>query len=354
MKEELKKEVIDLLKLLIETPSFSKEEDKTAALIEHYLIKKGVPFSRKINNIWAKNLYFDSNKPTILLNSHHDTVRPNPKWTKNPHEALVINDQLFGLGSNDAGGCLVSLLATFLFFYEQPNLQYNFLFVASAEEEITGANGLELLLKENLLPKIDFAIVGEPTQMDLAIAEKGLMVLECTAHGKAGHAARNEGENALYIALEDINWIRNYQFQEISELLGPVKMTVTIINSGSQHNVVPDKCNFTIDVRATEKYSLDQILETIKANIKSEVAPKSMRLKPSSIPANHPIVKAGLALGCKTYGSPTTSDQAVLNCPSLKMGPGDSARSHTADEYIYLSEIENGIDIYIKMLQTIV
>lgn len=354
MKDELKKEAIDLLKKLIETPSFSKEEEHTAVIIENYLTQKKVPFSRKINNIYAKNLYFNEKKPTILLNSHHDTVKPNPKWTKNPHKALVINEQLFGLGSNDAGGCLVSLLATFLFFYEQPNLQYNFLFVASAEEEITGTNGLELLLKDNLLPKIDFAIVGEPTQMDLAIAEKGLMVVECTAHGKAGHAARNEGENALYIALEDINWIKNYQFQEISELLGPVKMTVTIINSGSQHNVVPDKCNFTIDVRATEKYSLDQILGTIKANIKSEVAPKSMRLKPSSIPINHPIVQAGIALGRKTYGSPTTSDQAVLNCPSLKMGPGDSARSHTADEYIYLSEIEKGIEIYIKMLQAIV
>ncbi len=352
--DQIKLDIIDLLKSLIACPSFSKEEHGTARLIDNYFSDRNIPFSRRINNIWARNQYFNKNLPTILLNSHHDTVKPNPNWTKNPYEALIENGKLYGLGSNDAGASLVSLLAVFTYFYYRTDIKYNFVFVASAEEEITGPNGLELLIKENELPKIDFAIVGEPTQMQLAIAEKGLMVLDCEAHGIAGHAARNEGESALYKAIDDINWIRNFEFPKISKMLGPIKMSVTIINSGSQHNVVPDSCKYTIDVRANEMYTLDEILAIIKSNIKAEVTPRSMRLKPSSIPIDHPFVQAGLNIGLSTYGSPTTSDQAVLDVPSVKIGPGDSARSHTADEYIEINEINEGIDLYLKILKKVV
>ena len=262
------------------------------------------------------------------------------------------DEKLFGLGSNDAGGCLVSLLATFAYFYDRPDMAYNIVMAATAEEEISGRDGLELLLPE--LPPISFAIVGEPTEMQLAIAEKGLLVLDCTAHGVSGHAARNEGDNAIYKAIQDINWLTAYQFPKVSPTLGPVKLSVTIINAGTQHNVVPDTCTFTIDVRVTEQYTLEEVIETIQANIQSEVKPRSIRLKPSSIPADHPIVRAGLALGRHTYGSPTTSDQAVLNCPSLKCGPGHSGRSHSADEFIYLREITEGITGYIQMLEQVV
>lgn len=345
---------IDLLKKLIACPSFSKEENNTALILEEFFRERNMPFSRKINNIWARNQHFNKNLPTILLNSHHDTVKPNPNWTLNPFDPAEIDGKIYGLGSNDAGASLVSLLAVFYYFYHRTDLKYNFVFVASAEEEITGVNGLELLFKENDLYNFEFAIVGEPSQMQMAIAEKGLMVLDCTSCGIAGHAAREEGENAIYNAIEDINWIKNYQFPKKSDLLGPVKMSVTIINSGSQHNVVPDECKFTIDVRVNDLYSLDEVVNIIQENIKSEVKPRSMRLKPSHIDSNHPVVEAGRKLGLTTYGSPTTSDQAVINYPSLKMGPGDSARSHTADEFIYISEIENGIDIYLKVLKEIV
>lgn len=348
----LSQEAIQLLKKLIATQSFSKEEDKTAELIEDFFIKKNIPFQRKKNNIWASNLYFDADKPTLLLNSHHDTVKPNKSWTRDPFEALVEEDKLFGLGSNDAGGCLVSLLATFCYFYERKNLTYNIVIAATAEEEISGKEGLEVVLPE--LPIISFAIVGEPTEMQLAVAEKGLLVLDCTARGKSGHAAREEGDNAIYKAIKDINWIRSYQFPKVSPTLGPVKMSVTIINAGTQHNVVPDVCTFTIDVRATDQYTLEELIEIIQVNIQSEVNARSIRLRPSSIPMDHPIVQAGLELGRKTYGSPTTSDQALLDCPSLKMGPGHSSRSHSADEFIYLHEIEEGIVQYIKMVEEVV
>ncbi|MDI9873584.1 M20 family metallo-hydrolase [Flectobacillus rivi] len=355
LQEQLTQDAIGLLKQLIATQSFSREEDKTGDILEEFFRERNIPFRRKINNLWARNQHFNPELPTVLLNSHHDTVKPNPKWTLDPFEPVVQEGKLFGLGSNDAGGCLVSLLATFCYFYHRSDLKYNVLFVASAEEEISGVNGLELLLKDNDLPEIDFAIVGEPTQMHLAIAEKGLMVVDCIAHGKAGHAAREEGDNAIYKAIKDIEWIKNYQFPKVSPVLGPIKMSVTVINAGKQHNVVPDSCTFTIDCRVTEQYTLEEILETIRQNIESEAIPRSIRLKPSSIPMEHPIVQAGLALGRETYGSPTTSDQAVLSCQSLKLGPGHSERSHTADEFIYLSEIEEGIDLYIKMLkQTIV
>jgi acetylornithine deacetylase len=348
----LTQEVISLLIKLIETPSFSKEEENTSALIQEFFRQKGIPFQCKRNNIWAYNKYFDPAKPTILLNSHHDTVKPNKSWTLDPFQALLEEDKLFGLGSNDAGGCLVSLIATFCHFYSKEDLKYNLVIAATAEEEISGKEGLEIVIPE--LPEISFAIVGEPTEMHLAVAEKGLLVLDCTARGKSGHAAREEGENAIYKALRDIQWIRSYQFPKVSPTLGPIKMSVTIINAGTQHNVVPDTCVFTIDVRATDQYTLEEIIEVIQNNIESEVTARSIRLRPSSIPMEHPIVQAGLQRGRMAYGSPTTSDQALLDCPSLKMGPGHSERSHTANEFIYLHEIEAGILQYISMLDEVV
>jgi acetylornithine deacetylase len=348
----LTQEVISLLKKLIETPSFSKEEENTAALIQDFFRQKDIPFQCKRNNIWAYNKYFDTAKPTLLLNSHHDTVKPNKSWTLNPFQALVEDDKLFGLGSNDAGGCLVSLIATFCHFYEREDLAYNIIIAATAEEEISGKEGLEIVIPE--LPEISFAIVGEPTEMHLAVAEKGLLVLDCTAKGTSGHAAREEGDNAIYKAILDIEWIRNYKFPKVSPTLGPIKMSVTIINAGTQHNVVPDTCVFTIDVRATDQYTLEEIIEVIQDNIQSEVSARSIRLRPSSIPMDHPIVQAGLKLGRTAYGSPTTSDQALLTCQSLKMGPGHSERSHTANEFIYLHEIEAGILQYISMLEEVV
>ncbi|MGQ0828599.1 MAG: M20 family metallo-hydrolase [Bacteroidota bacterium] len=346
--DQLTAEAIELLKQLIAIPSFSKEEDKTAHILQNYLEAKGVATIRKQNNVWALNKHFQKGKPTILLNSHHDTVKPNSGYTKDPFKAIEQDGKLYGLGSNDAGGCLVSLLATFLYFHDKPLSNYNIVFAASAEEEISGRNGIELVLSE--LENVEFAIVGEPTLMQLAIAEKGLMVLDCVAHGKAGHAARNEGENAIYKALKDIEWCRTFQFPNVSETLGPVKMSVTIIHGGSQHNVVPDKCEFTVDVRTTDTYSNEAALEIIKQHVTSEIKPRSVRLKPSSISKEHPIVKAGLKLGRTTYGSPTTSDQALMNFSSLKLGPGDSARSHTADEFIYINEIKEGVQLYAQML----
>jgi len=267
----LAQEAISLLKQLIATQSFSREEEHTAVLIEAFLSHKNIPFHRKKNNIWAYNQHFDAAKPTILLNSHHDTVKPNPSWTLNPLEPLVRDGKLYGLGSNDAGGSLCSLIVTFCHFYDKPNLKYNFVLAATAEEEISGRDGLELIVPE--LPLIDFAIVGEPTEMHLAVAEKGLLVLDCIAHGKSGHAAREEGENAIYKAIQDIQWITNYRFPKVSPTLGPIKMSVTIINSGSQHNVVPDSCKFTIDVRVTDQYTLEEVIEVIQQNIQSEIAP---------------------------------------------------------------------------------
>jgi acetylornithine deacetylase len=352
MIEKLIKESTELLQNLIRTQSFSKEENKTADLIAEFLTSKGVQINRKLNNIWAYNLHFDASKPTVLLNSHHDTVKPNSGYTRNPFDAVIEDDKLFGLGSNDAGGCLVSLIATFLYFYKQENLTYNICLATTAEEEISGNDGLELVFPD--LGEMEFAIVGEPTEMHLAIAEKGLLVLDCIAHGKAGHAAREEGDNAIYKALKDIEWFRTYQFPKVSEVFGPVKMSVTIINAGSQHNVVPADCTFTVDVRVTDAYTNEEVVELIKQHVTSEVKPRSVRLKPSSIDKNHPIVQAGIALGKTTYGSPTTSDQALLSIPSLKCGPGFSGRSHMADEYLYVHEIADGINGYINMLKPVI
>jgi acetylornithine deacetylase len=352
MVQTLVDDSLELLKKLIGISSFSKEEDKTADAIEAFFGERNIKMHRKLNNVWTYNKYFDAVKPTLLLNSHHDTVKPNSGYTRDPFAPDVEDGILYGLGSNDAGGCLVSLIATFLNFYDRDDLKYNICIALTAEEEISGKNGLELVLPD--LGKLEFAIVGEPTLMDMAIAEKGLMVLDCIVHGKAGHAAREEGDNAIYKALKDIEWFRTYEFAKKSALFGPIKMTVTIIEAGSQHNVVPASCKFTVDVRVTDAYRNDEVLKIISQNVDCEVIPRSTRLKPSSISTDHAIVKAGLSLGRKTYGSPTTSDQALLDIPSLKMGPGDSARSHMADEFIYTKEIQEGIGLYIKLISEII
>lgn len=344
-------EAISLLKQLIGIPSFSKEEQGTAIALQQFLNSRNILSQRCINNVWAVNKHFDINKPTILLNSHHDTVKPNKDYTLDPFTALEKDGKIFGLGSNDAGASLVSLLAVFLHFYERDDLKYNLVFAASAEEEISGNKGIEALLPE--LGKIDFAIVGEPTKMEMAIAEKGLMVVDCVCKGKSGHAARDEGDNAIYKAINCLGWFKNYTFSKISPLLGPVKMTVTMINAGTQHNMVPAECHFTVDIRINECYTHEEILETIRQHVNCDVEPRSMRLRSSSISLEHPIVKYGLQVGLKYYGSPTLSDKALMPIPALKMGPGDSARSHTADEFIYTDEIREGINIYIEVLNKI-
>jgi len=351
-KDSLFQDSLALLKQLISVSSLSREEVLTAALIEEFFKKRRIKTFRRGNNIWAYNAHYALNKPTILLNSHHDTVKANPGYTRDPFKPTENGGKLYGLGSNDAGGCLVSLIATFLYFYESVDLKYNFCLVASAEEEISGRNGIESVLED--IGPIDFAIVGEPTLMNLAIAEKGLMVLDCHATGVAGHAARNEGDNAIYKAIADIQWFRDYTFEKVSPTLGPVKMSVTMIQAGSQHNVVPADCSFVVDVRTTDAYTNEETLAIIKSHVSSEVSARSTRLKSSSIPEEHPIVQAGIALGRKCYGSPTMSDQALIPAPSLKLGPGDSARSHIADEFIYIDEIREGIELYIAMLQKIV
>lgn len=348
----LQAEAIQLLKQLIATPSYSKEEADTANIIQQYFTKHNVPTNRVQNNIWATNLHFDQHKPTILLNSHHDTVKPNKGYTLDPFEPMDQEGKLYGLGSNDAGGCLVSLIASFLYFYERTDMPYNFVFVASAEEEISGYNGIELALKS--IPKIDFGIVGEPTLLEMAVAERGLMVLDVEATGKAGHAAREEGENALYKILADLEWFRTYSFEKISPLLGAVKMTVTVIETDNkQHNVVPSTCKMVVDVRVNELYSFEEILETISKFVRSKVTPRSLRLRSTGIALDHVLIRAGAAIGKGHYGSVTTSDKALMPFPTLKMGPGDSARSHSADEFIFTQEIETGIITYIQLLENI-
>ena len=351
MISQLQQDAVKLLKTLIETPSISREEHNTATIITSFLNKKGVETSKQLHNVWAKNKFYDVDKPTILLNSHHDTVKPNAGYTHNPFEAIEKDGILFGLGSNDAGGCLVALIATFLHFYEKENLSHNLVIAATAEEEISGKNGIEAIIPE--LGELAFAIVGEPTEMNAAIAEKGLMVLDCTVKGKSGHAAREEGENALYKAIPDIQWFQNYIFPKVSDTLGKIKMAVSVINSGTQHNVVPDTCKFVVDVRSTNRYDNLELVELIKQNVSCEVVPRSTRLSSSGIDINHPFVKACLEDGALPYGSPTMSDQALLSIPSIKMGPGKSERSHTADEFIYLNEIHEGVEKYIHRLNKI-
>lgn len=338
---------VDLLKEMISTPSFSREEHNVAEIIAACMKKMDFEPNRKGNNLWIQSPDFDSSKSTILLNSHMDTVRPVSGWTKDPFFPEIDDNILYGLGSNDAGASLVSLLHTF-FVLTSKKQDYNLVFLASCEEEVSGKDGAEVTVP--LLPKIEFGIVGEPTQMNPAIAEKGLLVLDCTSYGKAGHAARNEGDNAIYKALKDIEWFRTYQFPEISDLLGPVKMTVSMINAGTQHNVVPDKCDFVVDVRSNELYSNEELFKIIDKHTDCEVKPRSFRLNSSRIALENPFVQRAVMIGKEPYGSPTLSDQTFMPFPTLKMGPGDSARSHTADEYILLSEIREAIELYVKLL----
>jgi len=348
--ENITSESIELLKKLIATPSISREEDQTAQLIQDFLEQKKIKTYTSKNNVWAYAQPLQKDLPTVLLNSHHDTVKPNQGYTRNPFEADVEDGKLYGLGSNDAGGSLVSLIATFLTLKEK-QLPYNLILATTAEEEISGKNGIEIVLPE--LPKIDLAIVGEPTEMNLAIAEKGLMVLDCTAYGKAGHAARDVGENAIYKALKDIKKLKNLTFTEVSENLGKIKISVTIIQSGTQHNVIPDKCTFTVDVRTTDAYTNKETLKFIQQNIESEVVARSTRLNPSGISSEHPILKVAQKLGLKTFASPTMSDQALISYPSVKIGAGKSERSHTPDEFIFVDEIREAIPIYIQLLENL-
>ncbi|MDA9572128.1 M20/M25/M40 family metallo-hydrolase [Flavobacteriaceae bacterium] len=347
----LTQNAICLLQDLIRLESFSGAEDKTAARIEQWFNAYTISFQRKDHNIWATNKYFDTHKPTLLLNSHHDTVKPNQGYTRDPFSPDIEDGKLFGLGSNDAGGALVSLIATFTHFYEHKNLAYNLLMVASAEEESAGKKSLRYLLPD--LPKIDVAIVGEPTLMDLAIAEKGLVVFDLYLRGTASHAAHPNEDNPLLKLPKLVTAIDELKFEKVSPLLGPVKATLTQVNAGSQHNVVPSEVHLVLDVRVNECYTNEEIEQLIESSLDCKVKARSLRLRSSSISAEHPLVKAGIALDKKTYGSPTLSDQAGLNCPSLKLGPGDSTRSHSSDEFIFVKEIEEGISFYIDLLKQI-
>ncbi len=350
---KLTEEGIELLKRMIATPSTSRNEDKTAELLVNYLKDHGVEdVNRHLNNVWAKNKHFDAKKPTILFNSHHDTVLPAKTYTRDPFSPDVEDGVLYGLGSNDAGGPAINLLTTFLYFYNREDLPYNLIVSITAEEENSGDNGVQSILP--MLPEIEFAVVGEPTCMEMSVAEKGILVLDCTAHGVTGHAARNTGVNAIYKAMEDINWFKNYKFEKVSPWLGEVKCTVTGVNAGTLHNVVPAECTFMVDVRITEKYTHQEALDVIKANLPNkdtDVKPRSFKLKSSHIDVNHPFVKVAEKQGIKLFGSPTTSDRAVMPYRSVKMGPGDSNRSHTADEYIKLSEITEGVKKTVELFE---
>lgn len=345
-KNTLHIEAIELLKKLISTPSFSKEEEQAADVIRNFFINQNIPVNTHLQNTWAVNKHFDNQKPTLLLNSHIDTVKPSGSWIYDPFAATEIEGKIIGLGSNDAGAALVSLMATFLHFYDE-KLPFNILMAATAEEEISGTNGIASILDK---VKIDFAIVGEPTEMKTAVSERGLMVIDATVQGKSGHAARNEGINAIYLAMEDIQWIKNFRFEKASPELGPVKMTVTVIEAGKQHNVVPAVCNYVIDIRTIGEYSYDEIIRILSKNVHAELKPRSQRLKPSLIDPNHPLVETAKDLNIEQFGSATLSDQALLDIPSIKMGPGLSERSHTPDEFIFVSEIKNGIDTYIRFI----
>lgn len=350
-KEAMLSETLNLLKVLISTPSMSREEEAAANALQNYMERSGILTNRSGNNVWCVSPQFSLDKPTLLLNSHIDTVKPVSGWQKQPFTPTEVNGKLYGLGSNDAGGSLVCLFQTFcrLTRKEQP---YNLIFLASCEEEVSGKNGIESVLPK--LPPIALGIVGEPTEMQPAIAEKGLMVLDVTAHGKAGHAAREEGDNAIYHALTDIEWFRTYRFERVSPLLGPVKMSVTQINAGTQHNVIPDRCSFVVDIRSNELYTNEELFSLISQHVSSEVTARSFRLNSSHIDASHPVVRRAVELGRTPYGSPTLSDQALMPFPSVKIGPGKSSRSHTANEYILIRELEEALDLYYELLDGLV
>lgn len=336
-------EAVELLKALIATPSLSRDEARTGDLLFAFLAERGVAPERVHNNIWARSEGFDPARPTLLLNSHHDTVRPAASYTRDPFAPVVEGGRLYGLGSNDAGASVVSLLETFLAFRTRP-LPFNLVLGISAEEECMGEHGIRALLP--VLGRVDMALVGEPTGMQPAVGERGLVVLDCTAHGRSGHAARGEGVNALYIALDDIARLRTFRFERESALLGPIGIAVTQIEAGTQHNVVPDTCRFVADIRTTDAYTNEETVEILRAAIRSEAVPRSTRIRAAAVADNHPLVRAARAAGRRTYVSPTTSDRTLMPFPSLKMGPGESSRSHTADEFILLQEIEEGIAVY--------
>lgn len=337
----------ELLKALIAAPSVSGQEEKAAGIMADTITGYGFEYTREGNNVWIADPIYDKSRPTLLLNAHIDTVRPVASWTRSPFEPSVEDGKLYGLGSNDCGGGLVSLLQVFRYmaYRERP---FNIIYLASAEEEVSGINGIRRVLP--LLPHIDAAIVGEPTGMQPAIAEKGLMVLDVTAHGKSGHAARDEGVNAIYEILDDLTWFRNYKFRKVSALLGPTRMSVTVINAGTQHNVIPDRCDLVVDVRTNEYYKNEEVYEFIRKNVRSEVRARSFHLHSSCISVNHPLVRKCISMGMTPFGSPTLSDQALMPFPSLKLGPGESCRSHSADEYIRISEISHAISTYIDLL----
>jgi acetylornithine deacetylase len=346
---ELHADAIDLLKDLIRTPSLSREETETADIIQQFFSERGLAPRRLQNNVWCGPESPDPDLPTVLLNSHHDTVPASSGYTRSPHDPAVVDGRLYGLGSNDAGGPLVALIAAYLYVERAGTTLANLILAATAEEEISGANGVALLLPE--LGRIDFGVVGEPTSLRVATAERGLMVLDCVAHGRSGHAARHEGENAIYRALPDIDWFRQYRFEPVSPILGDVTMAVTVIDAGSSHNVVPDRCTFTVDVRTTETWRNQDVLEVVRQHVSCDVTPRSMRSNASGIPSDHPLVVAAEELGFETYGSPTISDQAFMDFPTVKCGPGDSARSHTPDEWIEVEQIRSGIEHYVTLIE---
>lgn len=345
--EQFTNDAVELLKKLIATPSVSRNEKDAADIMEQTISSYGFEPQREANNIWVIDPHFDESKPTLLLNAHIDTVKPVDSWQRHPYASTKEGDLLYGLGSNDCGGGLCSLLQIFRMLTEKPQ-SYNLIYLASAEEEVSGKDGISRALP--LLPKIDLAIVGEPTGMNPAVAEKGLMVLDVIAHGKSGHAARNEGVNAIYEALDDMRWIRDYKFEKVSEFLGPTKMTLTVVNAGTQHNVIPDKCTMLVDIRTNEFYDNEEVYHFICQHLKSEVKAHSFRLKSSRIDPEHPLIKKCVAMGMKPFGSPTLSDQALMPFPSFKLGPGESSRSHSADEFVRISEIADAIAKYKELL----
>ena len=345
--EQFTNDAVELLKKLIATPSVSRNEKDAADIMEQTIRSYGFEPQREANNIWVIDPHFDESKPTLLLNAHIDTVKPVDSWQRHPYASTIEGDLLYGLGSNDCGGGLCSLLQIFRMLTEKPQ-SYNLIYLASAEEEVSGKDGISRALP--LLPKIDLAIVGEPTGMNPAVAEKGLMVLDVIAHGKSGHAARNEGVNAIYEALDDMRWIRDYKFEKVSEFLGPTKMTLTVVNAGTQHNVIPDKCTMLVDIRTNEFYDNEEVYHFICQHLKSEVKAHSFRLKSSRIDPEHPLIKKCVTMGMKPFGSPTLSDQALMYFPSFKLGPGESSRSHSADEFIKISEIADAIAKYKELL----
>ena len=347
LQEEYVSDAVELLKKLIATPSVSRNEKEAADIMEQTIRSYGFEPQREANNIWMIDPHYDESRPTLLLNAHIDTVKPVASWTRDPFSPDVEDGVLYGLGSNDCGGGLCSLLQIFRMLTEKPQ-HYNLIYLASAEEEVSGKDGITRALP--LLPHIDLAIVGEPTGMNPAVAEKGLMVLDVIAHGKSGHAARNEGVNAIYEALDDMRWIRDYKFEKVSEFLGPTKMTLTVVNAGTQHNVIPDKCTMLVDIRTNEFYDNEEVFEFIRQHLKSEVKAHSFRLKSSRIDPEHPLIKKCVAMGMKPFGSPTLSDQALMHFPSFKLGPGESSRSHSANEFIRISEIRDAIAKYETLL----